>query len=254
MVKNQSIDGEAAILEHICRYRITVPEAVAGLSLLGNKSVEVAQQTLDVLVTAGRLQRSPLVAGISDRESYYYLSTKAATTLGVDLSWASRLRRDELLEHYARAIFCCTGTVFRQLFTRAEFVEKFASIWFPGQPLSYYLERQDDRPVRLAYLKLDRDGHGRWERLIDSCSSFLRQRTCPRKENPLYAKQVRAFSTLVAKGQFQFTVLTAVPEKKLAIELELDRRSLSCKSIPPIEVHVVPGLLDLLYPPPQVLG
>ena len=60
--------------------------------------------------------------------------------------------------------------------------------------------------------------------------------------------QIEAFGSLVMHGRFQITILTALPEKKRAIELELVRRAAAKESVPPLCVHVVPGLLELMCP------
>src|SRR5687768_10278237 len=136
----------------------------------------------------------------------------------------------------------------RQVFTKEEFTERFKSIWYPGQPVRYYVEPGSDGSHRLAFLKLDKDGAGRWDRLIDTCLRFLRQRSDIRIASPERRPQVEAFANLVRRNQFQITVLTALKEKKRAIELELARREGAREPIPPLQVHVVPGLFEILCP------
>ena len=248
MVMKSLSEVDELILEHVARYRLTVPRAMAGMKLLGNSDLAAAEAKLRELVSSGWLNKAPLVAGDSDRPSYFYLSVRAAAHLGQDLAWAQPIKRDMRIECFARVAFCCEGKKFRQAFTKAEFTRQFAHLWFPGQPVQYYLEPADKRHARLAFLKVDRDGEGRWDRLIDSCSRFLKQRTCPRAVAPQYQDHVSAFAKLVARDQFQFTVLTALPDKKHAIEIELERRQLAGKPAPPIDVHVVDGLFELLCP------
>jgi hypothetical protein len=43
-------------------------------------------------------------------------------------------------------------------------------------------------------------------------------------------------------------VLTALPEKKRSIEIEIERRKAAAKPTPPIQVYVVLGLFEVMFP------
>ena len=242
--------ADRAILEHVVRYRLTTPAILAPTGLLPDAGIDAARRTLERLTADGWLVAAELVPE-SAGQVCYQLTARAAEQLGHDAEFAEPLARDVRIESFAVATFCCCGDVFRQLFTKAEFREKFRELWFPGQPVRYYLEPVASATARLAFLKVDKDGPGRWDRLIDSCARFLRQRIDATRVAPEHRARVEAFARLVQRGQFQFTVLTALPEKQRAIELELERRTLAKESVPPIRVHVVPGLFDVMFLAPH---
>lgn len=242
-------DVNQFVLEHVARYRLTTAHALSKTGVSVVTTVAQATDKLEELVSSGDLQASLLCPESGAQEKYFYLTARSATHLGHDLTWSQPIKRDMRIECVAKLLFCVSGKRFRQPLMKGEFVQQFNSLWFPGQPVQYYLEPTDHRPTRLAFFKIDTDGEGRWDRLIDSCGRFLRQRLKSEGVAPQYRIRVAAFAKLVAQGQFQFTVLTALPDKKRAIEIELERRQLAGQHVPPIEVHVVDGLLDLIYPP-----
>ena len=142
----------------------------------------------------------------------------------------------------AIACFCCCSNPFRELFTKDEFIAKFALIWYPGQPVRYYLEPADGDEVRLAFLKVDKGGPSRWDRVIESCQRFLSKRTTRSQTNPQYHPQVDAFRDLLDGGRFQISLLTSLPEKRDAILQTLDVLETSGDDRPPIVPYVVDGL------------
>lgn len=249
MVNDVSQD-DLEILQHVSRYRLTTPEILAATGLLSNAEAALAASELQRLVDDGWLvSRNLTPEWSSDDHIYYQLTPRAAERLGHDPAFAAPLSRDARIECYAIAKFCCCGDRFRWLFTKQEFQQQFESLWFPGQPVRYHLERPYTGPDRLAFLKVDTDGAGRWDRLIDSCSRFLQQRTAPKHVAVEHHKQVLAFAQLVERGLFQFTILVPLAEKQRSIALELERRAAKGEPVPPIQTHVVPGLFELLFAP-----
>lgn len=245
MVKKPSPQDEA-ILDHVARYRLTLPQLLANSGILQGADSAGAQTALDALESDGLLAASPLTPGFGS-SVFYHLTVRGAKAIGHDPEFARPLPRDLRIESFAIATYCCE-TPSRKLLTKAEFQEKFKALWFPGQPVRYCLERQRGGEGKLCFLKVDMDGAGRWDRLIDSCARFLRQRTSDEKTATENKAQVAAFTEVVRRGQFEFAVLTSLAEKKRAIELELERRTAAAESVPPMRVHVVPGLFDLLFP------
>jgi len=237
-------DNELAVLEHVARYRITTTAVLAGS--LRNDSEDEAKSLLDSLASEGWLAKQPL--RLKGEEQCFRLSEKAADYLKVPPKFAAPLQSEARAERYAIARFCCCGDVFRQLFTRDEFVSAFSHLWYAGQPTAYYLEPASTGGARLALLKVDGPSSGRWDRLIAKCQDFVTQRTVVGKAASAHRKEAEEFSRLVSAGRFQISVLTALPDKKRSIELELDRRRCASEAVPPIRVYVVPGLIDLLFP------
>ena len=243
MVRRQRIKAaDVAILEHVARYHLTTATILSSALNLDEGDAGTALQRL---TEAGALV-STLLAPEGEAIVCYQLTPWAAQQLGYDAAFARPLAREARLECFAIAQFCCGGDVFRQLYTKTEFIEKFRAIWHRGQPVRYYLEpSESDRP-RLAFLKVDTHGTGQWDRLIDACTKFLHKRIDVPHANPAFRSQVAAFAELVRQGRFQFSILTALPEKQRAIEIELDRRQGAGLSVPPICVYVVPGLWEIM--------
>lgn len=241
--------ADRAVLEHVVRYRLTTATILAALDE-PNGSIDESRATLDRLTASGWLWRQSLVPYNKSIDSYQ-LSKTAANKLQCSPMLAEPMHRDARIECFAIAQFCCGGGAFRRLFTRDEFVRSFASLWYPGQPTRYYLDSTNSKSPKLAFLKVDHGGAGRWDRLIDSCQRFLRQRSDIRRVAPHHRPQTEAFASLVNKGRFQISVLTALPDKQRAIEIEVERRRARGEPVPPLKVSVVEGLLELIVAPPR---
>ncbi len=249
MVRTKQLKAaDVAILEHVARYRLTT---TAILSAALNLEVDASAVALQQLTEAGALVCGTLTPK-DDSSGCYQLTPWAAEQLGYDPVFARPLKRDARIECFAIAQFCCGGDVFRQLYTKAEFIEKFRALWHQGQPVRYYLEPTGSDHPRLAFLKVDAHGTGQWDRLIDACAKFLHKRIDVRHANPEFRSQVAAFADLVRRGRFQISILTALPEKQRAIAVELDRRQGAGLTVPPIGVYVVPGLWEIIVPPSGV--
>lgn len=247
MVKRLKAADEET-LEHVARYRLTTPVILARRQ---HGDTEAARVELDRLTADRYLAASELTPGHVSVVCYQ-LTPKAAVALGHDAAFARPLGRDARIECFAAASFCCCGEAFRQLYTKNEFTTKYRTLWRPGQPVSYYLEPAEAGRAKLAFLKVDGHGLGRWDRLIDSCARFLRQRTDVRVE-AAFRPQADAYAEMVRRGRFQFSVLTALDDKRRAIELELDRRRAAGEPTPPIRAYVVAGLRDVMFPPPSAV-
>lgn len=238
------------ILEHVFRYRLTTPEIVSACSKLAPADVQAAEKLLQELTHSQWLQAGPL-SPHDPSKRFYYLTPKAAEALEHDQIVAKEPSRELRIESYAIARFCCCSRPFRELFTKDEFLAKFSSIWYPGQPVRYYLEPARDDEVRLAFLKVDKGGPSRWDRVIESCQRFLAKRTSRSQANTQYHPQVDAFRDLVDAGRFQISLLTSLPEKRDAIVQALDLLETSGEARPPIRPYVVDGLFEVIHPKPK---
>ena len=238
-----------SILAHIARYRLTTAAILSATNLIGeaDDGEAAALRALAQLTEKGWLQGGALCPTSDSSQACFQLTEKAAERLGHSPEFAMPLKPEARVEAFAIAKFCAT-TNGRTLFTKQEFTERFPKLWYPGQPVRYYIEPPVNGPARLAFIKVDKDGAGRWDRLIDSCVRFLRQRTETKSAATKYHAQIKSFEKLVADGRFQFTVLTALPDKKRAIELELERRRAADEPSPPLEVHVVEELWEAMFP------
>lgn len=248
MVNDISIE-DRAVLEHVVRYRLTLPNILAATEILAEEGESSALSALRRLTQEGWLAAADLFPGYR-ADSYYHISEKGAQFLGHDPVIAQPLKHDPRAEAFAIATFCCCQEPRHELLTKEEFKRKLAHLWFTGQPIRHYLDKGADGVIRLVYLKVDTAGAGRWDRLIDSCDRFLQQRMDKTRVRPEHRPKAEEYSKLVDEGRFKIAVLTAFPEKQRAIELELARRKQSGEQVPPIHVHVVPGLFEVLYPAP----
>lgn len=246
---NALSDDDRSIVDHVHRYRLTLPSILAATGIVSDDGEDAAREALERLKKGGWLCTADLYPG-HRAEQYYHLGNKSAKLLEQDPIVASPLKHDMRVESFAVATFCCCGDQFRELLSKEEFQSRFHHLWFTGQPVRYYLEEGPDRVVRLAYIKVDTAGAGRWDRLLESCDRFLRQRINVTRASVEHRPQVQEFAKLVTQDRFQITVLTALPEKKRAIELELERRVLAGEAVPPIQVYVVPGMFDVQFPAP----
>ena len=238
-------NSQREILQHVFRYRLTTAEIVAVCAKLAPETVAAAESLLEALVANQWLQTARLTPHDPARR-FYYLTPRAAAELGQDEIVAKEPSREMRIESYAIARFCCCSKPFRELFTKEEFIAKFASIWYPGQPVRYYLEPDGAGEVRLAFLKVDKGGPSRWDRVIESCQRFLSKRTT--RSNPQYHGQVDAFRELVDTGRFQISLLTSLAEKREAIKQALDVLETSGQTRPPIVPYVVEGLFEVIRP------
>lgn len=186
-------ESDLQVLEHVARYRLTLPSILAQSAILDGEGVPPAS-VLERLTSIQMLSKGELLPGVPETELYYSLAPRGAITLGRDPASARPLKRDARIEAFAIATFCCSGPVERHLFTRDEFLERFDGIWYPGQPLRYCLEYSDAGEPRLAFLRVDLDGFGRWDRLIDSCSRFIRQRTDVDRAAPEHRGKVETYA------------------------------------------------------------
>ena len=244
--------ADREVLEHVFRYRLTTSLILDGSETLEKEGEGFARDTLLRLEKEGWLRSAELYPGHSS-EKYWHLSVQAAKELEQDAVVGLPLKRDMRIECFAIATFCCCGEPRRQLMTKQEFQEKYSRLWYSGQPVKYYLHKHEDG-VRLAYLKVDTGGTGQWERLIDNCDNFLQKRIDSKAVSEEHRAKSKEFRDLVATGRFQFSILTSLEEKKRAIQLELERRKLSGKTVPPIQVFVVPGLFEVVFPAPAQAG
>lgn len=243
--------ADVDLLDHVVRYRLTTPAIARSTGLLGDVSEAAAQEQLLRLARDGWLAEGRLTSEDATVPCFQ-ATVRTAQKLGHAPAVAKPLGRERCLECFAIAAFCCGGA-FRQLLTKPEFTARFPALWRPGLPMRFYLEPENS-PTRLAFLKFDGRGRGQWDRLIDSCARFVRQRTDERRVAPEFKPQAQAFADLVRRERFQFSVLTACLEKSRAIEFELARRQAAGEPAPSIQAYVVPRLFELMFPAPAVIG
>lgn len=222
-------DGDYDILEHVLRFRMTVSEALLQLSLVDSK--EKAKSTLRRLRTNGFLASAPLYG----TRSYYHLTKLAANSLGQPNASAKPLAEQTKLDAFAMLSFCTTTTPVQQKLTLDEFKENFPELFRNGERPNYYIDTQGES-TKLGYIRVDRGGYGRWDRLIARCRGDIQVRC-----------DLPAFRELIDSDGFVFTIITALPQKRERIEDALEEESLPCD----IRVVAIPEMLELVAPMPR---
>ena len=222
------------ILEHVARYRMTVPQALSELTFFEDSGPHAVKNVLKRLCrSGGYLSSAPLYRN----RSYYHLTKRAVRVLGEHDSLAKPLPDEPKTRAYAVLSFCCLqGRGFERL-TKDEFEQHFPELYQNQQRREYYIDTAGDRP-RLGFLRVDYGGRGRWDRLIAKC----REDVVKRCDKP-------AFRKLIDAGDFVITVLTALEKK--AERLRQAVAEIEAQLPVPIQVAVIPDLLELIAPPPQ---
>ena len=100
----------------------------------------------------------------------------------------------------------------------------------------YYFQAEP-QPV-LGFLRIDLAGSGRWDRVLAKCC-----------EDARYHAQASSFQQVIDAGQFEITLVTALPQK--AERLCQALRSLDSLPAIPIRVTSIPELVNLIAPPPD---
>lgn len=101
--------------------------------------------------------------------------------------------------------------------------------------MNYYVDTSSG-PPRLGLLRVDPGGCGRWDRVVAKCCEDLRDH----ERHPGFARLIRG-------GQFEVTLVTALPQKAERIALAFDAGRVGA----PLRLCAVPELLYLIAPPPE---
>lgn len=220
------------LLEHVRRYRITVPEAVSTLPSFVATGKHAAKNVLRRLSGSGRYLKS---APLYRTRRYYHLTPKGARLLGEHESLGKPLTPDPLIRAYAILAFCKLQGRSHERLTPAEFEGHFPELVRRGQRTEYYID-SDESGHRLSYIRVDYGGQGRWDRLIARLRKDISKRC-----------EAEAFRKLILSGEFSLTVLTALPQK--AERLRQAVAGLEDPLPVPVRVELVPELLEMIAPP-----
>jgi hypothetical protein len=219
---------EDAVLHHVARYRLTVPEAVQHLAACRGRSRGDVLRTLSRLETQRRLTSVWLYAG---RRGYVAKDDKKQAPS--QRAPASGLSETAKVRHFAMLAFCCLGSAPRQRLTRAELVARIDGLKSPDCTSPYYAEAD-----RIGFLRVDAGGHGRWDRILAKSLEDARDHT----REPVWRPWIDA-------GRFEITIVTALPQKAE----RLCRAMAALDQAPPVPVRItaLPELLYLIAPPPS---
>ena len=241
----QVTDRDRRILQHVARQRMTTVEAVQALFFPDNKR-DAAKSTLRRLYGSPPEYRFLHPEPLDARRVYYRLTPPGAKLIGAAKEAAQPLGVQARVERYALLwFFCIDRPQQRSIFDPRKFPDQFP---IHGERLprkAFYLDEDDAGDVRLGYVLVDHRSDGR--RLVRKAGQML-QRFLRRGW----------FDDFVKACAFELTVLTATEEKRATLLRALDRKlpgflqphrdSLGVTAVDalPVQVKVVPGLIDLL--------
>ena len=219
------------ILELVHRFRMIVPEALVHQGFVDPGSKNGAKNLLRRLRTAGYLKSVPLYG----TKSYYHLTRSAAELIGQPESAARSLPEQTKLDSFAMLCFCGMREPYQHKLTLEEFKNNFPQFFRNGERPNYYVDSSSEKK-RLGFIRVDRGGFGRWDRLLNRCRGDISTR-CNLPE----------FRELIDSGGFVFTLLTALPQKRERLEAAISEDPFPCQ----VQVVDVPEILELVAPLPK---
>lgn len=223
-------ERDLAILEHVFRYRMTVVDVLVKLEFFDGNTPHAAKNVLRRLRHGGFLNSAPL----HGTRRYYYLTPAAAHVLGVSEAVARALPEQTKVDAFGMLLYCCGREPQQEKLTLDEFQTGFAGLFRQGERPNYYIDSTGERK-RLGFLRVDRGGFGRWDRLIHRCRDDIAKR-CDLPE----------FRELIHRGGFVFTLVTSLPQKSDRIEEAVREQGFPCD----FRVVPIPELLELVAPVP----
>ncbi len=167
---------------------------------------------------------------------HYTSSTEKTKRLGFDAPVKVQTH-DSFARAYALMSVCCARDENRKLLTPAELSQHFPGLGQSSHLPSYYLVRQSGQ-VQLGFVRLDRGGRGRWDRIA--------RKTCDDMRKHLSHDWLRP---LIDRGQFEICVVTALPSKAERID-ELLKAKQSLLPVP-YRVVTIPPLIHFIRPQPD---
>ncbi|MHC4880387.1 MAG: hypothetical protein ACYTGL_28390 [Planctomycetota bacterium] len=212
------------ILEHVARYRLTTLPALCQLPAFRQRPESSVKRLLRSLVRDGQLQR----AALFHNRNYYCSRQVSRSPSGV-------LSESEKLRAYAMLLYCCLGTAQRERLTRSELHTHFPVLSEPGLPLNYYVDSSGDT-TRLGVLRVDLGGRGRWDRILGKA-----------RDDVLKHQGRTGIRDLIRQGQFEVTIMTALPQKAARICDTMTSESHPLDAC--IRVSSASELLYLIAPP-----
>lgn len=223
-------ERDLAILEHVFRYRMTVVDALVKLDFFDEKSPYAAKNVLRRLRNGGYLNSAPLFG----TRRYYYLTPAAVHVIGQSEAIARPLPEQTKIDAFGILVYCCCRLPQQEKLTLAEFQNGFSNLFRRGERPNYYIDSTEEIR-RLGFIRVDRGGFGRWDRLINRCRDDVAKRC-----------DLPAFRALIDQGGFVFTLLTSLPQKAERIVEAVCDQGFPCE----FRVEAIPEMLELVAPAP----
>lgn len=209
-----------AVTQSINRYGLITPASMSSLRPDLFKHPGAARELLRDLSHEGLILEDTLYKG----HAFYYRREQP-------YSEPSKIRA------YAMLVICAARSANRTKLTRTEFQQYFPEMCRPGLPMNYYVDLTAANPV-LGFVRADLGGHGRWDRIVAKALNDARKH-----------RLEPAFDRFVERGALEIRIITALPQKGNRI-----CRALADHPNPsglPIQVSVVPELINLIAPIPR---
>lgn len=209
---------DEAIIEHVCRYRITTIEVLHRLYFEPGATQNAVSQVLLRLINSGHLKRSekPIIGS----QNYYQLTARTALEQGEEETFAHPPGATSLIFHYMMLEYCCLGEVRREHITSREIRTGFPSLNGRGIARHAYFHTHDE-PVRIGWLEVDCGN--RAETRAKKCLKQYKKRVeAPELRFAELEKEGRFGLVLIAPSEGKQRALTRVFVEKLpAIPIEI---------------------------------
>jgi hypothetical protein len=225
-------DQTRSVIEHVARYRLTVPTAARHLPGWNSIASRHIQRVLRQLQQRSLLASAPLHQG----RTYWHLTAEGARCYGLEDDRTGPLSEPAKIRAYAILHHCCLSDRPRHRLTRNELERHFPSLYEPGFPSGYVFDPEGDG--RLGLVRVDAGHLGRWDRIIESLREDVSRHWAH-----------AGFRGVVRAGRFEIVLLTTLPQKAeriaQALQTHRDARRI------PIRITAIPALLPLIASIPR---
>ena len=226
-------DAVMDVMRQVERYRITTFDAAQQLACFEGQGPRSVKAVLKECVRRGWMGNAWLDAS----RRYWFLLPRGVEVLKLTDRRTGPLSESAKIKAATMLFFCLLGDRDRQVLTPAEVRSQLGCD--RGIPSTYYFDASDSNCLGLAQIDVGR--MGRWDRIIQTV----------RKE---VGRQLgmEGVNRLLAKSQFEITVITALPQKAQRLTNSMIEYP-DLKRIP-VKVVACPGLLPLLATAPKKKG
>lgn len=229
-VTAESDRREMAVLEHIACYKLTTTDALRRLPVFRTAGKNAVANTIRRLKSRGLLTTRPnLYPGLT--HAYYQLTPEATKLLGEQDRLAEALSWEQKFQAYAVLCFCIFRDPIQHKISSSEFRALWPDFYRRGEPMHYYIDTVGGLE-RIGYIKVDRGGRRRRDRIIDDCRRIVDARWSNRR-----------FASEMMSGNFVITIVTPTPEKGRLLEQGLSQWD---STLAEVRVHVEERLMDML--------